>query len=122
MIDGTGNFIAGIPIWCVSMGLVIDDQPVLGIVYNPTTEELHAGRIGDGAYLNGKRIRVSTVRRLEEARRGLGFSYRRARAGACKGGQRVPGGELRIYALRFRGARHGVRRGWPTRRLLRGPN
>lgn len=76
-IDGTSNFIAGIPIWCVSLGLVIDNQPVLGVVYNPTTEELYAGRIGDGAYLNGKRIRVSTVRRLEEARMGLGFSYRR---------------------------------------------
>src|SRR4030095_14552021 len=76
-IDGTSNFIAGIPIWCVSLGLVIDTQPVLGVVYNPTTEELYAGRIGDGAYLNGKRIRVSTVRRLEEARMGLGFSYRR---------------------------------------------
>jgi myo-inositol-1(or 4)-monophosphatase len=76
-IDGTSNFIAGIPIWCVSLGLVIGNQAVLGVVYNPATEELYAARAGEGAYLNGKRIRVSTAHRLEEARIGLGFSYRR---------------------------------------------
>ncbi|WP_119303766.1 inositol monophosphatase family protein [Dongia deserti] len=76
-IDGTSNFIAGIPIWCVSLGLVIGSQSVLGIIYNPATEDLYAARAGEGAYLNGKRIRVSGARRLEEARMGLGFSYRR---------------------------------------------
>jgi len=76
-IDGTSNFIAGIPIWCVSLGLVIGNQPVLGIIYNPVTEELYSARLGEGAYLNGKRIHVSGVRKLEEARMGLGFSYRR---------------------------------------------
>jgi myo-inositol-1(or 4)-monophosphatase len=76
-IDGTSNFIAGIPIWCVSLGLVIDSRAVLGIIYNPVTEELYAARAGEGAYLNGRRIRVSNARRLDEARMGLGFSYRR---------------------------------------------
>jgi myo-inositol-1(or 4)-monophosphatase len=76
-IDGTSNFIAGIPIWCVSLGLVIGTQALLGIVYNPVTEELYAAQTGEGAYLNGKRIRVSSARRLDEARMGLGFSYRR---------------------------------------------
>ena len=76
-IDGTSNFIAGIPIWCVSLGLVIGSQPVLGIIYNPVTEELYAACTGQGAYLNGQRIRVSAARRLDEARMGLGFSYRR---------------------------------------------
>lgn len=76
-IDGTSNFIAGIPIWCVSLGLVIGTQPVLGIVYNPATEELYAARLGEGAQLNGRRIRVSGTRKLDEARVGLGFSYRR---------------------------------------------
>ena len=76
-IDGTSNFIAGIPIWCVSLGLVIGTQPVLGIIYNPVTEELYSARLGEGAYLNGKRIHVSGARKLEEARMGLGFSYRR---------------------------------------------
>jgi myo-inositol-1(or 4)-monophosphatase len=39
-IDGTSNFIAGIPIWCVSLGLVVGNRAVLGIIYNPVTEEL----------------------------------------------------------------------------------
>ncbi len=83
-IDGTSNFIAGIPIWCVSLGLVIGSQAVLGIVYNPATEELYAARMGEGAYLNGKPIRVRTTRRLDEARMGVGFSYRRPVQGHVK--------------------------------------
>lgn len=76
-IDGTSNFIAGIPIWCVSLGLVIGGESVLGIVYNPMTEELYTAQKGAGAFLNGRRIRVSNARKLDEARVGLGFSYRR---------------------------------------------
>ena len=52
-IDGTSNFIAGIPLWCVSLSLVIGRRAVLGIIYNPITEELYAARDGDGARLNG---------------------------------------------------------------------
>ena len=76
-IDGTSNFIAGIPIWCVSLGLVIGGKSVLGIIYNPVTDELYTAREGAGAFLNGRRIRVSSARKLDEARMGLGFSYRR---------------------------------------------
>jgi myo-inositol-1(or 4)-monophosphatase len=76
-IDGTSNFIAGIPLWCISLGLVVDGKAVLGIIYNPVTEELYAARAGEGAHLNGRRFRVSAARRLEEARLGFGFSYRR---------------------------------------------
>lgn len=76
-IDGTSNFIAGIPVWCVSLGLVIGKKPVLGIIYNPVTEELYAAQSGEGAFLNGRRIKVSSARSLDEARMGLGFSYRR---------------------------------------------
>ena len=76
-IDGTSNFIAGIPMWCVSLGLVIGGKSVLGVIYNPVTEELYTAQTGQGAFLNGRRIRVSSARKLDEARMGLGFSYRR---------------------------------------------
>ena len=76
-IDGTSNFIAGIPVWCVSLGLVITRRPVLGVIYNPVTDELYAAQSGAGAFLNGRRIQVSSARSLDEARMGLGFSYRR---------------------------------------------
>ena len=76
-IDGTTNFIAGIPVWCVSLGLVIGGKSMLGVIYNPVTEELYTAQAGSGAFLNGKRIRVSNAQKLDEARMHLGFSYRR---------------------------------------------
>jgi myo-inositol-1(or 4)-monophosphatase len=76
-IDGTTNFLRGLPLWCVSISLVCENEPVAGIIYNPVTGELHSARKGGGAWLNGKPIRVSTVTRLDHAKIGLAFSYRR---------------------------------------------
>jgi myo-inositol-1(or 4)-monophosphatase len=75
-IDGTANFLRGIPLWCVSLGLLAGGNFVIGIIYNPITEELYAARQGKGATLNGKPIKVSEVKSLDEARLGIGFSYR----------------------------------------------
>lgn len=79
-IDGTANFLRGIPLWCVSLGLLAGGDFVIGVIYNPVTEELYAARRGKGATLNGRRIEVSKARSLEEARLGIGFSYRRPAA------------------------------------------
>ncbi|HEY7688639.1 MAG TPA: inositol monophosphatase family protein [Dongiaceae bacterium] len=76
-IDGTSNFIAGFPLWCVSLGLVVGRRAVLGIIYNPITDEIYTALDGEGARLNGDRIRVSETPTLDQARMGLGFSYRR---------------------------------------------
>lgn len=76
-IDGTANFLRGIPLWCVSLGLLSGGDFVIGVIYNPITEELYAARRGKGATLNGKPIQVSQTRLLEDARLGIGFSYRR---------------------------------------------
>lgn len=76
-IDGTANFLRGIPLWCVSLGLVFRNAPIIGIIYNPVTDELYAAKRGAGATLNHSRIKVSTVTKLSEARMGMGFSYRR---------------------------------------------
>jgi myo-inositol-1(or 4)-monophosphatase len=75
-IDGTANFLRGIPFWCVSLGLIDSGEPVAGIIYSPPVEELHLARKGAGAWLNGRPIKVSATRRIEEARIGVGFSYR----------------------------------------------
>lgn len=58
-IDGTSNFIRNMPITCISVGLVIEKEEVLGIVYNPYMKELYTAIKGKGAYLNGKRIFTS---------------------------------------------------------------
>lgn len=79
-IDGTANFLRGIPLWCVSLGLLAGDEFVIGVIYNPVTEELYAARRGKGATLNGRKIEVSKARSLEEARLAIGFSYRRPAA------------------------------------------
>ena len=76
-IDGTANFLRGIPFWCVSLGLVVQNASVIGIIYNPVTDELYAAKRGAGATRNNSTIKVSAVTKLNEARLGIGFSYRR---------------------------------------------
>ncbi|MFH1883673.1 MAG: 3'(2'),5'-bisphosphate nucleotidase CysQ [Planctomycetota bacterium] len=55
-IDGTKEFVSGIPEYAVSVALVEDGLPVLAVVYNPATEELFAAAHGQGAWLNGEAI------------------------------------------------------------------
>jgi myo-inositol-1(or 4)-monophosphatase len=75
-IDGTHNFLTGIPIWCVSVGLMVDGELVLGIIYHPVAAELYSARKAGGAFLNGHAIKVSGETELTRARIGVGFSYR----------------------------------------------
>ena len=76
-IDGTHNFLTGIPFWCVSLGLVSGGETVLGIIYDPVAGELYSARRGGGAFLNGQPIKVSGETDLKRARICVGFSYRR---------------------------------------------
>lgn len=58
-LDGTTNFLHGLPHFAVSIGLERDRQPYAGVVFNPATDELFWAEKGAGAFLNDKRIRVS---------------------------------------------------------------
>lgn len=58
-IDGTSNFIRDIGISAISVGLVQEGEPVLGVVYQPYRDEMFYAKKGEGAYLNGRRIHVS---------------------------------------------------------------
>ncbi|XP_030387342.1 inositol monophosphatase 2-like [Scaptodrosophila lebanonensis] len=66
-IDGTSNFIKQIPHVCVSIGLSINKQIVLGIANNPPQQKLYTAKLGQGAYCNGEPIHVSTCARISEA-------------------------------------------------------
>jgi hypothetical protein len=64
-IDGTTNFVHGVP-WCaISIGFSVRKLLVLGVVYNPALDELFSASIGLGAQLNGKRISVSKTAKLQ---------------------------------------------------------
>ncbi|MBI2020602.1 inositol monophosphatase [Candidatus Daviesbacteria bacterium] len=78
-LDGTIVFSAGLSTFSVSIGLLKNNQPILGIVYQVLTKELYYGFRGRGTYLNNKRIRVSNVDDLEKALLGVDFAHRAKR-------------------------------------------
>jgi myo-inositol-1(or 4)-monophosphatase len=66
-LDGTTNFLHGIPQFAISIGLERDDVMVAGVIYNPANEELFVAERGKGAFLNEQRLRVANRRRMNEA-------------------------------------------------------
>src|ERR1700724_3336919 len=75
-LDGTTNFLHGMPHFCISIGLERDGEIVAGVVYEPTRDELYWAEKGAGAYLNDRRLRVSARRQLGEALLGTGMPFR----------------------------------------------
>ena len=73
-IDGTTNFLRGLPHYCVAIAFVHAGRCELGIINAPTSRETFAARAGHGATMNGKRIKVSSQSRIEEALLGWGSS------------------------------------------------
>jgi myo-inositol-1(or 4)-monophosphatase len=74
-IDGTTNFAHGYPHFAVSIAAVRNGVGEVGVVYDPSRNELFAGRRGGNASLNGRPIRVSTVDTMNRALISTGFSY-----------------------------------------------
>lgn len=58
-IDGTREFVEGIPEWCISIGLIEDGLPVAGGIFNPATDELVLGSLDDGVTYNGSPAKVT---------------------------------------------------------------
>jgi myo-inositol-1(or 4)-monophosphatase len=76
-LDGTTNFAHGFPVYNITLALERAGELVAGVIYDPTRDEMFAAERGGGATLNGSRIRVSAVRRLEEALVATGFPSRK---------------------------------------------
>ena len=74
-LDGTTNFLHGIPHFSISIALERDGEPVAGVIYEPITDQMFWAEKGQGAYLNGRRIRVSARRRLEESLFATGIPF-----------------------------------------------
>lgn len=80
-IDGTTNFVHGIPHLAISLGVWEEGKPTLAVVYNPILEELFWAVQGEGAYCNGRRLGVSTQSELQNALIATGFPYAKVNAG-----------------------------------------
>ncbi len=100
-LDGTTNYAHSYPCFCVSIGCEIGGVLTLGVVYDPSRDELFTARLGRGAHLNGRRIRVSKTPRLLHSILATGFPY-------VKDG---PYGDNIGHFRNFLYASQGIRRG-----------
>jgi len=75
-LDGTANFIHGIPQFAVSIAVKHKDTLVAGVVYDPSSHELFTALKGKGARLNNRRLRISQTNQLSKALIGTGFPFR----------------------------------------------
>ncbi len=76
-LDGTTNFLHGIPLFCISIGLERDGEMIAGVIYNPIMDELFSAEKGRGAYLNDRRrLRVAARKDLSNAVITTGIPHR----------------------------------------------
>jgi myo-inositol-1(or 4)-monophosphatase len=100
-LDGTTNFAHGIPHFAVSIAYYHQAEPVCGVIFNPITQDWYTAERGEGAFANGKRVRVTEAGELNQVLIGVGFYYDR---GAMMEATLAAIGEL------FRQQIHGIRR------------
>jgi myo-inositol-1(or 4)-monophosphatase len=74
-LDGTTNFLHGIPLFAVSIALERQGQIVAGVVYNPAMDELYTAERGGGAFMNDRRLRVAARTKLTDAVIGCGVPH-----------------------------------------------
>ncbi len=74
-LDGTTNFLHGIPIFAISIALERQGQIVAGVIYNPAMDELYTAERGGGAFLNDRRLRVAGRTKLTDAVIGTGVPH-----------------------------------------------
>jgi myo-inositol-1(or 4)-monophosphatase len=74
-LDGTTNFLHGIPHFAISIGLERDGQLVSGVIYNPISDDMFTAEKGSGAYLNDKRLRVAARKTLKDSVAATGIPF-----------------------------------------------
>jgi myo-inositol-1(or 4)-monophosphatase len=80
-LDGTTNFLHGVPHWAISIAVETDGAIVAGIVHDPVKDELFWAERGQGAYVNSKRLRVSGRRSLDIAMVATGLPFKGRKTG-----------------------------------------
>lgn len=66
-IDGTTNYLQGLPYCALSLGLLHKEKPIVGVVYAPLLNRIYTARLGNGAALNNKKILVSKIQKTDES-------------------------------------------------------
>lgn len=74
-LDGTVNFVHGVPSFCISIGLMHKKEIVSAVIYAPALNELFVAEKGKGSFLNGKKIQVSKINKMLRALPVTGFPY-----------------------------------------------
>lgn len=74
-IDGTANYVRGLPYWCVAIALMVEGRIELGLIYDAVADKLYTARHGHGAFCNGKPISVSDTVLLDRACIGIGYGH-----------------------------------------------
>jgi len=77
-LDGTSNYLHGIPHFAISIALERDGEPFAGVIYEPVHDEMFWAEKGQGAHLNGHRIRVSSRHRPDESLFATGIPFKGA--------------------------------------------
>ncbi len=72
-IDGTTNFLNGVPHFCISIALAIDKEVIAGVIYDPIKDEIFYAEKNNGSYLNNRSIRVSKKNRIFDCLYGVNF-------------------------------------------------
>lgn len=75
-IDGTACFVNGMHAWCLSIGVLHQGRPVIGVVYDPNSDEMFHAALGQGAFVNSKSMQVHAAGSVSEGVLGVGFSHR----------------------------------------------
>ena len=78
-LDGTNNFVLGIPDFAISIGLLKGGEAILGVIYNPILDQVYSAEKGKGAYLNGKRLQVNSEDAITHATVSYTSGYKTAR-------------------------------------------
>ncbi|MBI2123955.1 MAG: inositol monophosphatase [Candidatus Wildermuthbacteria bacterium] len=73
-IDGTKYFASGVPLFCISIGLVRNGDPVLGVIYNPVSKQLYSGSLNSPAECNGRKTRILETNDLAHTMVSVDFS------------------------------------------------
>ena len=75
-LDGTTNFLHGVPHFAISIALEVDGEVVAGVVHQPVTDETYWAERGQGAHVNDRRLRVSSRAKLEDSLIGTGIPFK----------------------------------------------